>query len=69
MEKQILLLQRCLKFFFPKNNVKILNKKIIRENINELIFSNINGEQIDFLSIDIDGNDYWMLSKILSKKI
>ena len=44
-------------------------RKIIRENINELIFSNISEKQIDFLSIDIDGNDYWVLEKINTNRI
>ena len=44
-------------------------KKYIRENINELIFSNTDEKQIDFLSIDIDGNDYWILEKIDTNKI
>ena len=39
-EDKCLKMERCLKFFYPENNVKILNKKIYRENINELIFSN-----------------------------
>ena len=68
-ENVCLKIERCLKFFYPKNNVKILNEKINRENINELIFSNINQNQIDFLSIDIDGNDYWVLEKIDTNKI
>ena len=32
---------------------------ITRENINDLIGAHINGE-IDLLSVDIDGNDYWV---------
>ena len=62
-------MERCLKFFFPKNKVKILNKRIFKENINELIYSNINVKHIDFLSLDIDGNDYWVLEKIDTSKI
>ena len=53
-EDKCLKMQKCLKFFYPKNNVKILNKKISRENINELILSNVGEKQIDLLSIDID---------------
>ena len=68
-EDKCLKMERCLKFFYPENNVKILNKKIYRENINELIFQNINVKQIDFLSIDIDGNDYWVLEKIDTNNI
>ena len=63
-QDRCLKIERCLNFFYPKNNVKVLNKKINRENINEIIFSNISQKNIDFLSIDIDGNDYWILEKI-----
>ena len=63
-EDKCLKIERCLKFFYPKNNVKVINKKINRENINEIIFSNIENNHIDFLSIDLDGNDYWVLEKI-----
>ena len=61
--------EKCLKFFYPKNNVKVLNVKVNRDNINEIIFSNIKQRQIDFLSIDIDGIDYWVLEKIDTDKI
>ena len=68
-EDKCIKIERCLKFFYPNNNVKILNKTINRENVNEIIFSNINQKLIDFLSIDIDGNDYWVLEKIDAKKV
>jgi len=68
-EDKCIKIERCLKFFYPKSNVKILNEKINRENINKHISSNINHKQIDFLSIDIDGNDYWVLEKIDTNKI
>lgn len=45
-------------------NVKIVNELLTIENINKLIQkSGINGE-IDLLSIDIDGNDYWLWKAI-----
>ena len=68
-EDKCLKMERCLKFFYPKNSVKILNKKINRENINELIFSSTDEKKIDFLSIDIDGNDYWILENIDTRKV
>ena len=68
-EDKCIKIESCLKFFYPNNNVIILNKTINRENINELIFSKINQNSIDFLSIDIDGNDYWVLEKIDTNKI
>ena len=68
-EERCMKMERCLNFFYPNNNVRVLNSKINRENVNELIFSNIKKNFIDFLSIDIDGNDYWVLEKINTDKI
>ena len=68
-EDKCLKMEKCLKFFYRKNNVNILNIKVDKDNINEIIFSNIKQRQIDFLSIDIDGNDYWILEKIDTDKI
>lgn len=47
----------------PNNNVKYLNAWITEENINDLIGGVFKGE-IDFLSIDIDGNDYYIWKAI-----
>ena len=68
-EDTCLKMENCLKFFYPKSNVKVLNSKINKDNINEIIFSNIMQKRIDFLSIDIDGNDYWVLEKIDTDKV
>jgi hypothetical protein len=48
-----------------QNRLKIVNAFITKDNINELIGGGggINGE-IYFLSIDIDGNDYWVWKSI-----
>jgi hypothetical protein len=47
-----------------KHNLKAEQAFITRENINELILKNgINGE-IGVLSIDVDGNDYWIWEAI-----
>ena len=47
-----------------QGNLKILNKFITKENINSLFKEGgIEGE-IDLLSIDIDGNDYWVWKAI-----
>ena len=44
--------------------LKVINSFITRDNINEIISSNIDGSEIDLLSIDIDGNDYHVLKAI-----
>jgi hypothetical protein len=46
--------------------LKVLNKFITRENINELLTENDLSGEIDLLSIDIDGNDYHVWEAIFS---
>jgi len=46
------------------NQVKIINRFITKENINRLIADGGISGEIDLLSIDIDGNDYWVLEAI-----
>jgi hypothetical protein len=46
------------------SRLKIVNKFVTKENVNNIFKENgIEGE-IDMLSIDIDGNDYWILEAI-----
>ena len=48
-----------------KKDIKVLRKFIITENIIQLLsFKNIG-----CLSLDIDGNDYWILKKIINENI
>lgn len=44
--------------------LKVVESFITKENINELIAANISSENIDLLSVDIDGNDYHILDAI-----
>lgn len=61
---------KCLQEYFSKplstGQLTAVRAFITTDNINKLIGEegNINGE-IDFLSIDIDGNDYWIWEKIV----
>ena len=64
-----LALKKLLRYFFPKSKINVINKKIDRENINDIILSNLNGKMIDFFSIDTDGNDYWLLKNLNLEKI
>tara|TARA_Y100000590_G_scaffold216695_1_gene245463 strand:- start:605 stop:1564 length:960 start_codon:yes stop_codon:yes gene_type:complete len=47
-----------------QNNLKVINQFINKENINEIILQNIKESKIGLLSIDIDGNDYWILENL-----
>ena len=41
-------------------NVDVVNTFVTTDNINDIIAQHNLDEEIDFLSIDIDGNDYWV---------
>ena len=61
---ECLALKALLKYFFPKSEIFISSKNILRENINHEVFSDKNKNIIDFFSIDVDGNDYWLLESL-----
>jgi hypothetical protein len=46
------------------DRIKIVNNLVTAENINALLQDNGVTGEIDFLSIDIDGNDYWVWKAI-----
>lgn len=57
-------MKKCLDYFYPHHEVKVINEKVNKDNINKLIFDNIKEQHVDFFSIDIDGNDYWILQNL-----
>lgn len=60
-EKLIKLFEKPVK----SNQLKAINAFITVDNINQLIINSLNGGgEIDLLSIDIDGNDYWIWEAI-----
>ena len=62
--EEFLALKTNLNFYYPKSKIKLINSKIDRDNINDLVFFNETNKEIDFFSIDIDGNDYWVLDSM-----
>ena len=50
-----------------RGNEQVKQHKITRENVNELLGLHDCPKEFDFLSIDLDGNDYWILERILSE--
>ncbi len=53
-----------IKHFFPDTKIKIINQQVNKDNINDLVFKENENKVIDFFSIDIDGNDYWVLKNM-----
>jgi hypothetical protein len=56
--------QKNLKNTIKEGTLSVKNAFITKENINELIVSQITEEKIDLLSIDIDGNDFHIFDSI-----
>jgi len=61
---ECLVLRKLLNFYYPKLKVEIINKSINKENVDSVIVDNLKAKYIDFFSIDIDGNDYWVLKNL-----
>jgi hypothetical protein len=51
-------------YYFWKYGLTAENKFINIENINEILYNYLKNDDLGILSIDIDGNDYWILEKI-----
>jgi hypothetical protein len=63
--KKVLILRGVLKLFYPKKKINVQNILIDVDNINKIkeqFFDD--NEEIDFLSIDVDGIDYYLLKEI-----
>jgi hypothetical protein len=57
-------LRMCIDHFFLNNEVNILNSFVKKDNLNKILFLNAKKKIIDFLSIDIDGVDYYVLKSL-----
>ena len=47
-----------------QHRLKIINAFIDKENINTILDENVTEKDVGILSIDIDGNDYWILKEL-----
>mgnify|MGYP003956322547 CR=1 FL=1 len=47
-----------------QNKLKAINEFVDKENINNILYKQISEKKVGLLSLDIDGNDYWILEKI-----
>lgn len=62
--KQVKRIKSGFKKTISSGQLSIVEAFISRENINDLISSQIQQKEIDLLSVDIDGNDYHILEQI-----
>ena len=67
-KEKVLKLKSILKLLYPFKNIKVLLKFIDRDNLNEIINNYFSQkEEVDFLSIDVDGNDYYLFKNLSIK--
>ena len=63
--KKVIILKNALKLFYPATKITVQNALVDIDNINQIKEQNFNNqEEIDFLSIDVDGIDYYLLKEI-----
>ena len=57
-------LLKNLQIFYPFKNIKVINTMINKDNINKIISDNFEKNEIDFMSIDVDGIDYYVFENL-----
>ncbi|WP_435114536.1 hypothetical protein [Candidatus Pelagibacter bacterium nBUS_36] len=63
--KKSIILRNVLKLFYPKTKITVQNVLVDIDNINQIKEQNFSDqEEIDFLSIDVDGIDYYLFKEI-----
>ena len=64
-EKKVLILKNIVKILYPRKNLIIQNHLVDVDSINNLIKQNFEAsDEVDFLSIDVDGMDYYLFESI-----
>lgn len=59
-------IQKNLSTIISRGRLNIQQAIVTKENINDLLASHASAENIDLLSIDIDGNDFYVFDALLS---
>ena len=67
-EDKVIKLKSILSTLYPFKNISVINKFIDKDNLNLTIDHFFKkSEEIDFFSIDVDGNDYYLLENLNTK--
>ena len=61
---EVIALKKNLNHYYQNSRVEVVNAKILKRNINELTIEKDKNNWIDFFSLDIDSNDYWVLESL-----
>jgi len=57
-------IHRGMKYLIDNNHLVVIQKFVTKENINDILTTTVHNNEIDLLSVDIDGNDYYIVEAI-----
>ena len=64
-ETKVIKLKSILALLYPFKNINVVKKFIDKDNLNSIIDDHFHiDEEIDFFSIDVDGNDYYLFENL-----
>lgn len=64
-EEKVIKLKSIIALLYPFRNINVVKKFIDKDNLNLIIDNHFhNDEEIDFFSIDVDGNDYYLFEDL-----
>ena len=66
---EVIALKKNLNHYYQDSRVEVVNAKILKKNVNELTIEKDKNNWIDFFSLDIDSNDYWVLESLDLSKV
>ena len=67
-DEKVFKLKYIMSLLYPLKKIQVIKSFINKDNINSIIKNYFpNGEDIDFLSIDVDGNDYYIFENLKIK--
>ena len=64
-EDKVIKFKSIISMLYPFKNISVVNKFIDKDNLNSIIGNYFrNDDEIDFFSIDVDGNDYYLFENL-----
>lgn len=64
-ENKVIKLKSIIALLYPFKNINVIKKFIDKDNLNSIIDDHFhNDQEIDFFSIDVDGNDYYLFENL-----
>ena len=67
-EDKVIKLNSIINLLYPSKDISVVEKFIDKDNLNLIVDKHFNkDEEIDFFSIDVDGNDYYLFENLKNR--